>query len=270
MVIDAHLHCSGSENAGEVLRALDDARVDAGVLLAPFLSPGYDLHTRESLRRANAYLGALVRADRERLIGFAVVNPALPNAVDDLIEAAETHGLRGLKLVPSGWYPYDEEAHAVYATAEALGLPVLFHSGIFIDGRSGRYCRPVFYEAVRQHPRLRVTLAHLGWPWCDEANAVGLIDLINGVNPDDSQFRFDISFGAPPIYRRDVLERALAVLTPQLLQFGSDRFLPCAGDWIRAACDEVAVLFDDLDVAAGDRARIMGGTAAAWLGARAS
>jgi len=265
MIIDAHLHCSGSETADQVLRALDEAQVDAGVLLAPFLSPGYDLHVRESLRRANAFLGELVRADRERLIGFAVVNPALPHAVDDLEEAAETHRLRGLKLVPSGWYPYDDEAHAVYAAAEALGLPVLFHSGIFIDGRSGRYCRPTFYEAVREHPRLRVTLAHLGWPWCDEANAVGVIDLINGVKADDSQFRFDISFGAPPIYRREVLERALAVLTPALLQFGSDRFFPCNGDWIRAAFDDVTRLFDELNVAPVDRARIMGGTAAAWL-----
>src|SRR5207253_7782196 len=64
---------------------------------------------------------------------------------------------------------------------------------------------PSFYEAVRDHPGLKVTLAHLGWPWCDEANAVGVIDLINGVHPDDSQFRFDISFGPPPVYRRRVL-----------------------------------------------------------------
>jgi len=35
--------------------------LSAGVLLAIFLSPGNDRHTRESLRRANACLGALVR-----------------------------------------------------------------------------------------------------------------------------------------------------------------------------------------------------------------
>jgi predicted TIM-barrel fold metal-dependent hydrolase len=124
----------------------------------------------------------------------------------------------------------------------------------------------VFYEAVREHPRLRVTLAHLGWPWTDEANAVGLIDLINGVPPDRCQFRFDVSFGAPPVYRRTVFERALAVLTPALLQFGSDRFMPCAGTSIRAAIDEVDALLSELSVPAADRARIFGGTAAAWLG----
>jgi predicted TIM-barrel fold metal-dependent hydrolase len=86
-------------------------------------------------------------------------------------------------MVPAGWYPYDDCAHRIYETASALKIPILFHSGIFIDGKSGRFCRPAFYEAIRDYPDLRVTLAHLGWPWPDEANAVGLIDLINGVPP---------------------------------------------------------------------------------------
>ncbi len=158
-----------------------------------------------------------------------------------------------------------EAARGSVERAERLGLPILFHSGIFIDGRSGRFCRPTFYEAVREHPGLKVTLAHLGWPWCDEANAVGVIDLINGVAPDASQFRFDISFGPPPVYRREVLRRALAVLGPGLLQFGSDLFLPCSGQHIREMLDEVARLFDELEVEAPARARVMGGTAARWL-----
>ena len=110
-----------------------------------------------------------------------------------------------------------------------------------------------------------MTLAHLGWPWCDEANAVGVIDLINGVPPDDSQFRFDISFGPPPPYRAPVLRLALDVLTPALLQFGSDCFLPCEGREIAARIDTVRRLFDELDVAPSDRERVFAGTASAWL-----
>jgi uncharacterized protein len=158
----------------------------------------------------------------------------------------------------------------VYARAAKLKVPILFHSGIFIDGRSGRFCRPVFYEAVRDHPGLRVTLAHLGWPWCDEANAVGLIDRIHGVAPQDSQFRFDISFGPPPVYRREVLHKALEVLGPELLQFGSDRFFPCSGAHIRAALDEVKSLLDELEVEQAGQEQIMAGTALAWLNAPAA
>ncbi len=265
MIIDAHLHCTGTEHADEVLRALDEAGVEAGILLAPFLSAGYRLGDAASLRAANTHLGNLVRGHRDRLIGFAVVNPALPGAVEELRRAVESHGLRGLKLVPSGWYPYDDCAHAVYAIAAELRLPVLFHSGIFIDGRSGRYCRPVYYEAVRDHPGLRVTLAHLGWPWTDEANAVGIIDLINGVDPDASQFRFDLSFGPPPAYREPVLRLALAVLTARLLQFGSDCFLPCSGRHIAERIGWLTALLDVIEVDAASRARIFAGTAAAWL-----
>jgi len=264
MVVDAHLHCSGREQADDVLRALDEARVDVAVLLAPFLTPPYTLHDAAALAEANAYLARLVADHRDRLVGLAVVNPALPGAVD-AVRDAHARGLTGLKMVPSGWYPYDDCAHRVYAEAAARRMPVLFHSGIFIDGRSGRYCRPVYFEAVREHPDLKVTLAHLGWPWTDEANAVGVIDRINGVDPDVGQFRFDLSFGPPPIYRRDALARALDVLTPALLQFGSDRFLPCSGAHIADAIREVEALFDQLAVSPPDRERIMGGTARAWL-----
>ena len=266
MLIDAHLHLSGQESASDVLRSLDDARIDVAVLLAPFLTDPYRIDDRDSLRAGNRHLSELVRGKEDRLVGLAVVNPLHPEAADDLEEAVERGGVRGLKLVPTGWYPYDDCAHKVYARANALGLPILFHSGIFIDGRSGRFCRPTFYEAVREHPGLKVTLAHLSWPWCDEANAVGVIDLINGVHPDDSQFRFDISFGPPPAYRKEVLRKALDVLGPGLIQFGSDRFFPCTGDHIRVLVDEVLRLLDELEVSPADQSRIMSGTAAAWLG----
>lgn len=270
MLIDAHLHLSGRERTDDVLRSLDEAGVDIAVLLAPFLTDPYRLDDRDSLRAGNAHLARLVRGHTDRLVGFAVVNPLHTEAPDDLEYAITDLGLRGLKMVPTGWYPYDDCAHRVYERANRLKLPVLFHSGIFIDGRSGRFCRPTFYEAVRDHPGLRVNLAHLGWPWCDEANAVGVIDLINGVPPDESQFRFDISFGPPPVYRREVLHKALDVLTPRLIQFGSDRFFPCSGAHIRAMIDEVYRLLDELEVDKAGRERIMGGTAAAWLRLKAN
>lgn len=266
MVIDAHLHCTGRENADDTLRALDAASIERAVLLAPFLGDGYSLADAESLRRGNAHLGRLVRGHGDRLIGFAVVNPAQAGAPDDLRAAIETHGLAGVKMVPSGWYPYDDHVQPTFAVANDLSLPMLFHSGIFIDGRSGRFCRPSFFEALREHPRTRVALAHLGWPWTDEAIAVGVIDRIHGVPAERSQFRFDISFGPPPPYRREVLARALEVLGAGLLQFGSDCFLPCPGAQMAERRGWVEDLLDALEVDAATRTQVFGGTAAAWLG----
>jgi predicted TIM-barrel fold metal-dependent hydrolase len=265
VIIDAHLHCTGTESAGEVLRSLDDAGTDIGVLLAPFLDNGYTMHDADSLRQANAHLARLVHGHADRLVGFAVLNPSLPGAVQDLERCIE-QGLRGVKMVPSGWYPYDDRVQPLFAKAAEHGLPLLFHSGIFIDGRSGRFCRPTFFEALRDHPGVRVTLAHLSWPWCDEAIAVGLIDLIHGVPPEKRMFRFDLSFGPPPAYRLEVLRKALDVLGPDCLQYGSDCFLPCPGSHIAERRGWLEDLLSELDVSPEDRERIFSGTAATWLG----
>lgn len=58
-----------------MLRALDEAGIDLGVLLAPFLCDGYSMHDAASLRRGNDHLARLVRGHADRLVGLAVVNP---------------------------------------------------------------------------------------------------------------------------------------------------------------------------------------------------
>lgn len=267
MLIDAHLHTTGQERTDDVLRTLDEAEVDVGVLLAPFLSPGYSLADAASLDRANEHLAQLIRGHTDRLVGLAVVNPSHATAPQQLQRAVDA-GLSGVKMVPSGWYPYDEAVQPTFALAGQLRLPVLFHSGIFIDGRSGRFCRPVFFEALRDHPGVRVALAHLGWPWTDEAIAVGLIDRIHGVPDAEAVFRFDLSFGAPEPYRLEVLRRAVEVLGPGLLQFGSDCFLPCPGAALRERRQWLEALCEQLQFDAATREQIFSGTAQAWLGPR--
>jgi uncharacterized protein len=266
VVIDAHLHCTGDETTPDVLDALDDAGIDIGVLIAPFMHNGYSLADAASIRRANEHLSRLVRGHADRLVGFAMVNPALPGAADELRHAVETLGLRGAKMVPSGWYPESAVVQPTFAVASELALPLLFHSGVFIDGRASRFCRPIGFEPLRDHPGARVTLAHLGWPWTDEAIALGLIDRINGVPEDRCAFRFDLSFGPPPPYRREVLSKALEVLGPGLLQFGSDCFLPCPGSAIAERRGWLADLLAGFDLDAAARDRIWHGSAAAWLG----
>ncbi|MDQ7990981.1 MAG: amidohydrolase family protein [Candidatus Dactylopiibacterium sp.] len=265
MIIDAHIHTTGRECARDVLDALDAAGIERGVLLAPFLSEGYSLDDADSLRRGNAHLATLVAGHADRLAGLAVVDPRDPAAPADLRHAIETLGLTGAKMVPTGWFPYEDRVQPVFAVASELRLPVLFHSGIFIDGRSGRFCRPVFFEVLREHPGVRVTLAHLGWPWTDEAIAVGLIDRIHGIAPERVTFRFDLSFGAPPPCRRETLARALEVLGPELLQFGSDCFTPCPGSEFAERLGWLLALLDELGVHGAARHSVLCGTAANWL-----
>ncbi|HEY8975649.1 MAG TPA: hypothetical protein VIN75_15630, partial [Burkholderiaceae bacterium] len=93
MIIDAHLHCTGDETTADVLDALDEADIDIGVLIAPFLSNGYSMADAESIRRANQHLAHLVRGHGDRLVGLAIVNPSLPGAADELRRSVETLGL---------------------------------------------------------------------------------------------------------------------------------------------------------------------------------
>lgn len=266
VIIDAHLHCTGDETAADVLESLDDADIDIGVLIAPFLNNGYSMADSDAIRRANEHLAQLVDGHADRLFGMAIVNPSLPGATDELRHAVETLGLRGAKMVPSGWYPEDVIVQPTFAVASELKLPLLFHSGVFIDGRASRFCRPIGFEPLRDHPGARVTLAHLGWPWTDEAIALGLIDRIHGVPENECAFRFDLSFGPPPPYRHDVLAKALEVLGPGLLQFGSDCFLPCPGAEIAERRGWLRDLLSEFDLDAAALERIWSGTAAAWLG----
>jgi len=55
------------------------------------------------------------------------------------------------------------------------------------------------------------------------------------------------------------------VLGPELLQFGSDCFLPCSSSHLAERIGWVEALFDELELDPSARARIWAGTAAAWL-----
>ena len=77
MIIDAHLHCSGRENDGDVLRALDDADVDVGVLLAPFLDPPYRYDDRSLLHDIQRLLKEPL--EHVRVEGFEAPHASTPS-----------------------------------------------------------------------------------------------------------------------------------------------------------------------------------------------
>jgi predicted TIM-barrel fold metal-dependent hydrolase len=83
-------------------------------------------------------------------------------------------GLTGLKLYPmyQDWSPADPvTAFPVFARAEELGIPVMVHQAgsTRIDARM-EYARPALLDAAGRHFReLRLTIAHCGLPWADEA-----------------------------------------------------------------------------------------------------
>lgn len=118
-----------------------------------------------------------VRSDPQKLIGFAAIDATEPRALNELERAVSELGLRGLKMAPiyCGYHAHDERAWPIYARAEALGLPILFHQGATFPRLAPlKYGRPVDLEEITlRHPGLKIIVAHLGHPW--EAETLVLI-----------------------------------------------------------------------------------------------
>ena len=140
-VIDAHTHLSGSESeesAEGIVACLDVCEVENAFVFAPLLN----VHTWEltdkhldDIRAHNDYCADLCSRAPERLYGFCVLNPvprlaggSFKRAVELMIEEVRRcyHelGLRGVKMIPTHWYPNDPEIIPLYQAIAQLGMKV--------------------------------------------------------------------------------------------------------------------------------------------------
>jgi predicted TIM-barrel fold metal-dependent hydrolase len=179
------------------------------------LDAGYDAHARHAEHAGRSvvlafdarhaglvvpdeFVAEYVHRDPERLVGFASVDPARPDAVERLERAVQTLGLRGLKLAPTyqNVDPLSPAAAAVFDAADDLGLPVLIHQGVtFVRNSVMAYALPrQIDEVALRHPRLRIVIAHMGHPWTAECVAVirkhpNVYADISALAPRPMQFR---------------------------------------------------------------------------------
>ena len=114
----------------------------------------------------------------QRFIGFTSVDPLQPGAAKELEAAVRKLGMKGLKLDAAlqDFDLDDPRVFEVYEAAAALGIPVLIHTGMsWAPGTALAQGQPLLLEpAIRRFPRLNFVLAHWGWPWLWEANALAL------------------------------------------------------------------------------------------------
>ncbi|HCW52039.1 MAG TPA: metal-dependent hydrolase [Clostridiales bacterium] len=114
-------------------------------------------------------------AGRPQFIPFCSLNPHLVNRpARELRRLVETHGFRGLKMYPTYqmFYPNDRELYPVYAVAEELGLPVMFHTGSSVfRGSRIKYGDPLHMDDLAvDFPDLVIIMAHSGRGfWYDRA-----------------------------------------------------------------------------------------------------
>ncbi len=123
----------------------------------------------------NTYVADYARAHRDKVVGFACVDPNEEDAPNQL-DAAVEMGLRGCKLAPIYQYfhPHAPEAGRVYRRCAALGLPILWHQGTtFTETGPLEVSSPILLERVAvEFPEVTQIVAHMGHPWCAETIAL--------------------------------------------------------------------------------------------------
>lgn len=120
----------------------------------------------------NRFVADYCNRDPQRLIGFAGIDPTERSAVAEVGIAKSDLRLRGITMSPANqdFHPTDSRAMRIYAEAERLGMPVLFHpAGQYTEASKLEFARPYLLDEVaRSFPRLRVVIAQMGQPWIDE------------------------------------------------------------------------------------------------------
>jgi predicted TIM-barrel fold metal-dependent hydrolase len=128
---------------------------------------------------SNQEVAEIAKGNNGRFVGFASVDPSMKEeALRELRRSHDQLGLKGLKLNPAlqEFDPAGSAALELYREAERLEMPILIHTGITFSNRfSISHNQPLLLDDVaRKHPKLRICLAHFGWPWLWDAVTVAV------------------------------------------------------------------------------------------------
>ena len=122
---------------------------------------------------SDEFVAEYVARHPDRLIGFAGIDPADPvEAVRQMGVAHDELKMRGVGMSPAAqnFHPCHTNAKTCYEAASALGMPVLFHTGLRNSPECVmQYAQPVLLDEVaREFPDLKIIIAHMGFPWVHE------------------------------------------------------------------------------------------------------
>lgn len=244
------------ELAGIWVKELDRHGVSRAALIAS--APGDEMSVAEA-----------VASSPNRFYGYCMVNPLAADALER-VERALGAGLRGICLFPAMHrYPInDPRVEPILETASTrTGVVIFVHCGLLTVGIRGklglaspfdmRYSNPIdLHPLALLHPNLNFVVPHFGAGYLREA--LMLCDLCPNVYLDTSSSNGWTRYQAPEIDLKTVFERALAVVGPQRLLFGTDSsFFPRG--WNAAVFASQAEILRELRVSRGDAEAILGG-----------
>jgi predicted TIM-barrel fold metal-dependent hydrolase len=206
-------------------------------------------------------VAAAVRAHPDRFFAYAMVNPRAwkPETFSDIRVACLFPAMHG--------YPvHGEEARAVFEWAERGGRAVFVHCGVLSVGvrdKLGlaspfdmRFSNPIDLHAVAlRHPQVPIIVPHFGAGYFREA--LMLADLCPNVYLDTSSSNRWMRYQESHLDLRQVFRRALDVVGPKRLLFGTDSsFFPRG--WQHQIFDDQARAVYELNASLAEARSIFG------------
>jgi predicted TIM-barrel fold metal-dependent hydrolase len=165
MIVDCHTHINCAAKNVEVSEHLAAAEtVDICIVLAA---------PEDSSEDANGKVSDYVGKHKEKMIGFAVVEPTADKiGVKSLAALTDKLGLKGIVLYCSqcGFHPAHSRAMKFYESAQELGLPVFFHNGGALGPEAVLgYAQPYLLDEVaREFSALKIVIGTMGSPFVEQ------------------------------------------------------------------------------------------------------
>lgn len=108
----------------------------------------------------------------DKFVGFACIDPRMPECMDLLVHAIEGLGLKGVKYGPiyNGVSLLDPRIEPIYQYCIRKNLPLTMHMGTtYVPNAPAELGRPVYVDTVAtRYPELKLVMAHMGHPWYEE------------------------------------------------------------------------------------------------------
>jgi hypothetical protein len=166
MIVDCHTHISFAADDVEAFEHLAAVEtVDACIVLGTANGPTEDVNKR---------LSEYVNKHKEKLVGFAVVEPTKDKInTRNLASISEKLGLKGTVLYccTCGFHPAHSRAMRFYESAQELALPVFFHYGDPVLNSKAvlDYAQPYLLDEVaRTFPALKMVIGTMGVPFVEQ------------------------------------------------------------------------------------------------------
>jgi predicted TIM-barrel fold metal-dependent hydrolase len=126
----------------------------------------------------NKKLSQYVNAHKEKMAGFAVVEPGTDKiSTNHLKSIPDKLGLKGAVLYCSacGFHPTHSRAMRFYESAQELGLPVFFHNAVYPTRTDAvlEYAQPFLLDEVaREFANLKIIIGNMGVPFVEQTLSI--------------------------------------------------------------------------------------------------